>query len=91
MVCLIIAPFLSRPDRHAGDTREVFDGGLPYYSVCVSFNYFAFFLASYIAKSFRGVGGGFDKPHLRLMFLLVEPRFPRISHIFAYMRLIRVG
>ena len=28
--------FLSHsPPRHAGDTREVFDGGLPYYSVCV--------------------------------------------------------
>ena len=28
----------SRPLRHAGGTREVFDGGLSYYSICVSFN-----------------------------------------------------
>ena len=42
VVCLIIAPFSSRPPpRQAGGTTEVFDGGFPYYSVCVSFNYFA--------------------------------------------------
>ena len=41
VVCLIIEPFSSRPPRHAGDTREGIDGGLPYCSVCVSFNYFS--------------------------------------------------
>ena len=46
-VCLIIAPSSPRPPRHAGDTREVFDSGLPYYNVCVSLNYFLrVFLAS---------------------------------------------
>ena len=38
----------------------------------------------YIAKPFRGVGVGFEEPHLRLMFWFVEPGFPRISHIAAY-------
>ena len=37
----------------------------------------------FIARSFRGVGVGFEEPHLRLM-VLVEPRFPRIFHISAY-------
>ena len=32
--------FVSTP-RHAGGKREVFDGGLPYIRVCVSFNYFS--------------------------------------------------
>ena len=41
VVCFVIAPFSSRPPHHAGGTREIFDGGLPYYSVCVSFNYFS--------------------------------------------------
>ena len=27
---------------------------------------------------------GFEEPHLRLMFWLVQPGFPRISHISAY-------
>ena len=34
-VCLIIAPFSSRPHHHAGGTREVFGGGLPYCSACI--------------------------------------------------------
>ena len=29
VVCLIIAPFFVSSPRHAGDTRKVFDGGLP--------------------------------------------------------------
>ena len=35
------------------------------------------------ARPFRGVGVGFEEPHLRLMVYL-EPGFPRISHISAY-------
>ena len=27
---------------------------------------------------------GFEEPHLRLIFYLVDPRFLRISHISAY-------
>ena len=38
----------------------------------------------FIAKPFRGVGVGFEEPHLRLMLELVEPGFPRTSHISAY-------
>ena len=37
-----------------------------------------------IAKPFRGVGVGFEEPHLRLMVSFVEPGFPRFSHISAY-------
>ena len=37
-----------------------------------------------IARPFRGVGVGFDEPHLRFMVYLGEPGFPRISHISAY-------
>ena len=38
----------------------------------------------FIARPFRGVGVGFEEPHLRFMVELVEPGFPRISHISAY-------
>ena len=38
----------------------------------------------FIARPFRGVGVGFEEPHLRLMFQLVEPGFARIFHISAY-------
>ena len=38
----------------------------------------------FVASPFRGVGVGFEEPHLRLMVLLVEPGFPQISHISAY-------
>ena len=68
VVCLFIAFFSSRPLRHAGGTREVFEGGLPYCSVCVSFNYFSSRFPGFIAKAFRGVGVGFEESHLRLMF-----------------------
>ena len=39
--------------------------------------------AGFIAQPVRGVGVGFEEPHLRLMFL-VELGFPRIFHISAH-------
>ena len=51
VVGLVIAPFSSRPIRHTGGTRQVLTDGLPSYSVCVSFHYFAFFLASQPGRS----------------------------------------
>ena len=68
VVCLIIAPSSSRTPSHAGDTRQVFYGGLPCCSVCVSFNYFLRVFPGFIAKPLRGMGVGFEEPHLRLMF-----------------------
>ena len=41
-------------------------------------------LTFFVARSFRGVGVGFEEPHLRFMVLLGELGFPRISHISAY-------
>ena len=43
-------------------------GGLPYYSVCV-FSSITFVRISpgFITRPFRGVGVGFEEPHLRLM------------------------
>ena len=38
----------------------------------------------FIARSFRGVGVGFEEPHLGPMVLLVRPGFIQISHISAY-------
>ena len=38
----------------------------------------------FITKPVRGMGVGFEEPHLRLMFQLVQPGFPHISHISAY-------
>ena len=53
--------------RHAGDTREGFDGGLHYYSVCVPSIAVRVF-PGFIPRPFRGVGVGFEEPHLRCMF-----------------------
>ena len=38
----------------------------------------------FIARPFRGVGVGFEEPHLRFIAELGEPGFPRIYHISAY-------
>ena len=80
--------------RHAGCSREVFDGGLPCHNafslspppatlavrgrfftvVCIitvsAFPSILFLpvLPGFIAKPFRGVGVGFEEPHLLLMF-----------------------
>ena len=47
-----------------------------------SIPFFAF--PGFITRPFRGVGVGFEEPHLYVMVKLVEPGFPRISHISAY-------
>ena len=57
----------SRPPRYTGGTRQVLTDGLPSNSVCVSFNYFLGVFPGFIARTFRGVGVGFEKPHLRFM------------------------
>ena len=67
MVGLAIAPFSSRPPRHTGGTRQVLTGGLPSYNVRVSFNYFLRVFPGFIVRPFRGVGVGFEEPHLRFM------------------------
>ena len=108
MVSLVIACafsfyspfFVSPPPRHAGGSREAFDGGLPYHSaffvspppplavrgrfltvVCLiivsafpSITFLRVF-PGFIAKPFRAAGVGFEEPHLRLMFWIVEPGF----------------
>ena len=58
---------LSRPPHHTGGTRQVLTGGLPSYSVCVSFIYVLRVFPGLIARPFRGVGAGFEEPHLRFM------------------------
>ena len=68
VIFLIMSLFSSRPSLNAGGTREGFDGGLPYYSVCVSFNYFSLRFSWLHSQAVRGVGVGFEEPHLRLMF-----------------------
>ena len=67
VVGLAVAPFSSRPPRHTGGTRQVLTNGLPSYSVCVSFNYLLRVFPGFIARPFRGVGVGFEEPHLRFM------------------------
>ena len=45
----------------------------------------AFLRVSWLhSQAVRGVGVSLDEPHLRPMFLFVEPKFPQISHISAY-------
>ena len=85
MVGLAIAFFFRlAPPRHTGGTRQVLTDGLPSYSVSVSFNYLLHVFPGFIARPFRGVGVGFEEPHLPFMVLLGELTFPRISHISAY-------
>ena len=67
MVGIAIAPFSSRPPRHTCGSRQVLADGLPSYSVCVSFNYLLRVFPGFIARPFRGVGVGFEEPHLRFM------------------------
>ena len=67
----------SLPPPVAGDMRVVLldDFFLPLKarsSVHFVFTYFA----DFVALPFRGVGGGIEEPHLRLMFLFVESGFP---------------
>ena len=64
MVGLAIALFSSRPPRHTGGTRQVLTGDLPSCSVCVSFKYVLRVFPGFIARPFRGVGVGFEEPHL---------------------------
>ena len=64
VVGLAIAPFSSRPPRHTCGSRQVLADGLPSYSVCVSFNYFLRVFPGFVARPFRGVGKGFEEPHL---------------------------
>ena len=67
VVGLAIAPFSSRPPRHTGGTRQVLTDGLPSYSVRVSFNYLLRVFPGFISRPFRGMGVGFEEPHLRFM------------------------
>ena len=82
--CLAIAPFSSRPTATRAVRGRFLTGGLPYYSDCDSFNYFLRVFPGFIARTFRGVGVGFEEPHLRFVALLGEPKFPRVSHISAH-------
>ena len=67
--CGLIYPsaFFVSPPRHAGGTREVFDGVLPYCSAFRSTTFLRVF-PGFMAKPFRGLGLGFEEPHLRLVF-----------------------
>ena len=67
VVGLAIAPFSSRPPRHTGGTQQVLTDGLPSCSVRVSVNYLFRVFPGFIARPFRGVGVGFEEPHLRFM------------------------
>ena len=51
--------FRLAPPGHAGGTREVFDGGLPYYRVCVPFNYFSSRFSSLHSQAVQRCGSGF--------------------------------
>ena len=64
--------FVSPSPRHAGGTRE----GLPVVCLFVVSAFpsttFLRVFPGFIAKPFRGVGVGFEDPHLSVMFYLVE-------------------
>ena len=66
--CFNLPFFLSPPPRHAGGSREVFDGGLLHCSVCVPFNYFSSRFSWLHSQDVQRCGDGFEEPHLRLMF-----------------------
>ena len=58
VVCLAVAPFSSRPSATLAVRGRFLTGCLPYYSDCVSFNYFLGAFPGFIARPFRGVGVG---------------------------------
>ena len=68
------SPFLVSPPRHAGGTRDVFDGCLPYYSVCVSFNDVSSRFSWLHSEAVQGCGSGFDEPYLCLLYTSPSPR-----------------
>ena len=80
VVCLFIAFFSSRPLRHAGGTREVLDGDLPYYSVYVSFNYFSSRLSRLHSQAVQMCGSGFrgaaSSTHDLVSGAGISPNFP---------------
>ena len=92
VVCLIIAPFFVSPPRHAGCTREVFCGGLPFYNPCVFLQivFFAFFLAynPVVQRCGSGFEGAASSTHVLVSGTGLSPNFP---YLCIYMRLIRVG
>ena len=63
--------FFVSPPRHTGGTRQVFLRTvcliIVTYSDCDSFNYFLRVFPGFMARTFRGVGVGFEEPHLRFM------------------------
>ena len=87
MVLFAIEPFLSRPPpphrRYAAGFRWVVR--LIVGSVFPS-NGFSPRFPGFIARPFRGVGVGFEEPHIRLIIMVyfVEPELLRISHNSEY-------
>ena len=79
VVCLIISPSSSRPSRHAGGTREVFEGGLPYYiKQCLRFLRFLSSRFSWLhSQAIQTCGNA-------VVLRSLESGFPRISHTSAY-------
>ena len=82
VVCLIIAPFSSRPPATLA-VRGSFYGVLPYYRVCVSSITFLRVFPGFIAKPFRG-GSGFCGAASSTHGLVSGTGIRRISHISAY-------
>ena len=67
MVCLAIAPFRLAPPATLAIRGRFLTGGLPYDSDCGYSNYFRRVFLGFIARTFRGVGVGFEEPHVRFM------------------------
>ena len=69
VVCFGVVRFPFRPPPPATPAARgrVLIGGLPSYGVCVSFDCFSSRFSGFTARPFRGVGVGFEEPHLRLM------------------------
>ena len=89
MVCLAYSAFVASPPPATLVVRGRFSRVvcLIIVTTVVSFNYFSSrFSWVHSQAVLRGVEVGFEEPHLRLIhgLLVVEPGFPRISHISAY-------
>ena len=71
----------SSAPRHSGGAREVFYGGFLVNDMSgfPSFNFLRIF-PIFVAMPFRGVGVGFEEPHLRFMLVFGTG----ISSIFPY-------
>ena len=94
VVCLAITPFVSRPPATLAVRGRFLTCDLPYYCVCVSFNYFSSRFSWLHSLAVQRCGSGFleaaSSNHVLVSETGISLNFPYTSK-YLHIRLIRVG